>query len=87
MVGGRSSVRRYGGCVRLAVLLIVLGITLIAFGILFPDFGKTIYPAGTTFPLSQTGKRGPFVSEISTYAGAAITALGVLLATIRLLRR
>jgi hypothetical protein len=73
--------------VRLAVLLIVLGIALVAFGILFPNFGKTIYPAGTTFPLSQTHTRGPFVNEISIYAGAGITALGVLLATIRLLRR
>jgi hypothetical protein len=72
---------------RLAVLLIVLGIALIAFGILFPNFGKTIYPAGTTFSFSQMGTGGPFVNEISIYAGAAITALGVVLATIRLVRR
>ena len=87
MVAGRSSVRRYCGCVRLAVLLIVLGIALVAFGILFPNFGRAIYPAGTTFSFSQVRTGAPFVNEISICAGAAITALGVLLATTRLVRR
>ena len=72
---------------RLAVLLIVLGIALVAFGILCPGCGRTIYPAGTTFEFSQMGTSGPTVSEISVYAGAAITALGVLLAAVRLVRR
>ena len=72
---------------RLAVLLIGLGLALLAFGILFPNFGKTLYPAGTTFSFSQTGTGGPFVNEISIYAGAAITALGVLLAALRYARR
>jgi hypothetical protein len=73
--------------VRPAVLLIVLGIALMAFGLLFPNFGKTLYPAGTEFSFSEMGTGGPFINEISIYAGAAITALGVLLAAIRLVRQ
>jgi hypothetical protein len=50
---------------RLAVLLMVLGIAVIAFGMLFPDFGKTIYPAGTTFSFSEMGKGGLCVIDAS----------------------
>jgi hypothetical protein len=71
---------------RLAVLLIILGIALMALGFLFPNFGKTLYPAGTTFSFSED-PGGPFINEISIYAGAAITAFGVLFAAIRLMRR
>ena len=72
---------------RLAALLIVLGIALIAFGMLNPNVGKTLYPAGTTFSTFETGPPGPTVSAVIVYAGAAITALGVLLVTVRLVRR
>jgi hypothetical protein len=72
---------------RLAVVLIVLGIALIAFGILFPNLGKTLYPAGTEFSFSEMGTGGPFINEISIYAGAATTVLGAWWAAICLVRR
>jgi hypothetical protein len=71
--------------VRLAALLIILGIALIAFGILNPNFGKTLYPAGTQFSFDRA--TGPSLSVITIYAGAAITALGALLVAVRLVRR
>ncbi len=72
---------------RLAGLLIVLGIALMAFGILFPNFGKTLYPAGTEFSFSEMGTGGQFINEISICAGAAFTVLGAWWAAIRLVRR
>ena len=70
---------------RLAALLITLGIALMAFGILNPNFGMTLYPAGTQFSFDRP--TGPSVSEVIIYAGAAITALGALLVAVRLVRR
>lgn len=59
---------------RLAALLITLGIALMAFGILNPNLRMTLYPAGTEFSFDRP--TGPPVSEITIYAGAAITRSG-----------